>query len=37
MSESPLSTKILETDDVSDMKVPREKWRRGADYCPEPL
>ena len=25
MSGSPLSTKILKTDDVSDMKVPEEK------------
>jgi hypothetical protein len=24
MSESPLNTKILKTDDVSDMKIPRE-------------
>jgi hypothetical protein len=37
MSGSPLSNKILKTDDVSDMKIPGEKWRRGMDYCPEPI
>jgi hypothetical protein len=32
-----VSNKILKTDDVSDMKVPEEEKRRGADYCPEPI
>ena len=37
MSGSPLSNRMLNTDDVGDMKIPLGNRVRRADYYPEPI